>query len=542
MKYQGFYDSVINVQGVPDRPYTASDFCNHLKALIGNGIGITNATGDNAWKVVKTGNLKCKVTLGNNSYNFASLQGNPFAVDTALEFELSLGTNRWDAIMIRADATSNVRATDVIAQEGNIELTRTDDVYDLRLARVHVVNNEITEIIDDRLDYDVCGIADGLATVPVDELRAVIAAIESESLVAFKDGTKQINLNAEMVGGVKSPTLYANARYHTPTYSHVNSLPVDSTNYIPTMESNEQDGFIITHNLSTGSYMEPFLMFSSSYSDRSETSEADNKQAYFSGTSKQVVIELPKLAKIRKCKYNGKRTSSDYGDIYFYASNDGTNWTKIGSGTSGSSFAEKEVTISNISNTYYKYIKVYSNGAYLKKLNFDVTYITSLDVNRLDLSFGFDSLVAGQKFGITIPNDYIQDLKGKMQIDSFGYKDLPNNLIPGNNYCLMYNGTMFVPVEIPLIGTYEGNSVDGREIDFGFPIKRIHIHRTNVASPNTSYSFDSAIIAPEIPYYSAVSINGTKVKFDRTRTGTSIIGSQYPLNKTDDEYVYEVYG
>ena len=542
MKYQGFYDSVVNVQGVPDRPYTASDFCNHLKALIGNGIGISNATGDNAWKVVKTGNLKCKVTLGNNSYNFASLQGNPFAVDTALEFELSLGTNRWDAIMIRANATSNVRATDVIVQEGSITLTRTSDIYDLRIARVHVVNNEITEIIDDRLDYDVCGIADGLATVPVDELRAVIEAVEDESLVAFKDGTKQVNLNAEMVGGVKSPTLYANAKYHTPTYSHVNSLPTDATNYMPTMESNSQDGFIITHNLNTSNYMEPFLLFSSSYSDRSESSETDNKEAYFSGTSKYMTIEFPKLVKINKCKYYGQRTSSDYGKLFLYGSNDGTNWTKIGEGSSGSSYSEREITISDTYNTYYKYLKVYSNGIYLKKLNFNVTYITSFDVNRLDLSFGFDSLVAGQKFGITIPSGYVQDLKGKMQIDSFGYKDLPNNLIPGNNYCLMYNGTMFVPVEIPIIGTYAGNSTDGREIDFGFPIKRAHIHRTKGSSPNTNYSFDSAVITPEIPYYSAVSINGTKIRFSRTSSGTGIISSQYPLNKTDDEYVYEIYG
>ena len=96
MKYQGFYDYAIDASGNPDRAFTAQQFCRHLSAIFGNGIVITNATGNDAWKVEKITNedLKIKIKLGSNSFNFASLRGNPFAVDEEINIELSQGTDR----------------------------------------------------------------------------------------------------------------------------------------------------------------------------------------------------------------------------------------------------------------------------------------------------------------------------------------------------------------------------------------------------------------------------------------------------------------
>lgn len=209
MKYQGFYDYALGDDGKPDRTFTAQQFCKHLSAIFGNGIVITNATGNDAWKVEKITNedLKIKIKLGSNSFNFASLRGNPFAVDEEISIELSQGTDRWDAIMIRADATSTVRATDIKVTENSIALTRTDTIYDLRLARVHVVNSVITEIIDDRLNNDYCGIAAGLATINADDIlnsiKNELESIESGAAVALKNGVLQTNLNSEMIGGKK---------------------------------------------------------------------------------------------------------------------------------------------------------------------------------------------------------------------------------------------------------------------------------------------------------------------------------------------------
>lgn len=209
MKYQGFYDYALGDDGKPDRTFTAQQFCKHLSAIFGNGIVITNATGNDAWKVEKITNedLKIKIKLGSNSFNFASLRGNPFAVDEEISIELSQGTDRWDAIMIRADATSTVRATDIKVTENSIALTRTDTIYDLRLARVHVVNSVITEIIDDRLNNDYCGIAAGLATINADDIlnsiKNELESIESGAAVALKNGILQKNLNSEMLGGKK---------------------------------------------------------------------------------------------------------------------------------------------------------------------------------------------------------------------------------------------------------------------------------------------------------------------------------------------------
>lgn len=209
MKYQGFYDYALGDDGKPDRTFTAQQFCKHLSAIFGSGIVITNATGNDAWKVEKITNedLKIKIKLGNNNFNFASLRGNPFAVDEEINIELSQGTDRWDAIMIRADATSTVRATDIKVTENSIALTRTDTIYDLRLARVHVVNDVITEVIDDRLNNDYCGIAAGLATINADDIlnsiKSELESIESGAAVALKNGILQTNLNSEMLGGKK---------------------------------------------------------------------------------------------------------------------------------------------------------------------------------------------------------------------------------------------------------------------------------------------------------------------------------------------------
>lgn len=207
MKYQGFYDYALGDDGKPDRTFTAQQFCKHLSAIFGNGIVITNATGNDAWRVEKITDLKIKIKLGNNNFNFASLRGNPFAVDEEINIELSQGTDRWDAIMIRADATSTVRATDIKVTENSIALTRTDTIYDLRLARVHVVNSVITEIIDDRLNNDYCGIAAGLATINADDIlnsiKSELESIESGAAVALKNGILQKNLNSEMLGGKK---------------------------------------------------------------------------------------------------------------------------------------------------------------------------------------------------------------------------------------------------------------------------------------------------------------------------------------------------
>lgn len=52
--------------------------------------------------------------------------------------------------------------------------------------------------------------------------------------IAEKDGTMQTNLNAEKLGGIKIFDLYANAKYHTPTYTKA-AEPVFEENSIPTL-------------------------------------------------------------------------------------------------------------------------------------------------------------------------------------------------------------------------------------------------------------------------------------------------------------------
>lgn len=355
MKYQGFYDYALGDDGKPDRTFTAQQFCRHLSAIFGNGIVITNATGNDAWKVEKITNedLKIKIKLGSNNFNFASLRGNPFAVDEEINIELSQGTDRWDAIMIRADATSTVRATDIKVTENNIALTRTDTIYDLRLARVHIVNNVITEIIDDRLNNDYCGIAAGLATINADDIlnsiKNELESIESGELVALKNGLLQTGLNSEKLGGKTSEEIIAKikliSKYSNPTISYDNQknnlfldLPLDSYEeklvvkicVEPTSFKTFASAIFPTTFSASNLVINGFTVSSgdrSAFNTGNATSK--NGKAYDS-TDNSASIGCPVAIKPQTITLNhASDSTAGEGKITFYGSKDNENWEKL---------------------------------------------------------------------------------------------------------------------------------------------------------------------------------------------------------------------
>lgn len=413
MKYQGFYDSVISSLGVADRPYTAKDFCMHLRALIGNGIGLTKATGDNAWKVEQIGDLTVKVTLGQNGYNFASLNGNPFAVDEELTLDLFSGDDRWDSIMIRANGTSEVRLTDIVVQEGSVDLTRNEDVYDLRLARIHIVNNAIVEIIDDRLNYECCGIANGLATVPTEELIELLNSVANGESVALKTGILQENLNAELLNNLTLEQIFLEMKnrnglvqkYNVPTmvpavFNHyTDDLLSGAWTTVTENEQYTKDDIIINVNATKNA--------SQIYDSEDFSVVLDNNitSDYCVLNKGNVVFDMGKVIKPTFSLYI-KRGNATKGNIY--GSENGTTWILIEEKNLTSAGENTETWFDFSSNSYYRYYKIEWNDIYFRLYSIKITeyYLPSAqEFARLSLDNKISAYEKYMRALVTIPSD-----------------------------------------------------------------------------------------------------------------------------------------
>ena len=269
--------------------------------------------------------------------------------------------------------------------------------------------------------------------------------------LAKKDGTLQTNLNVEKLGGVKLPVLYANAKYHTPTLTVVSNITTKA-NYIPTMNSLTQDGFVITYNSLPSGYTEEniYKLFSSSYASRSTEYSFDYGSRY-------IDIQLKEYAKINSIKMygaGGSATSSDR-RIRVSGSIDGTTWKRLGyvqmqSSDNDGTLNQDGIT-DEVKNQYYKYLRIQGNNgddtrAHVKKINFDVDYVSTLDNNRLDVDLLFTSYEDGQKLSIKVPSEYISGggLLTKIKLGDLEYKQAPDDLQANEYVDLLYDGTKFI--------------------------------------------------------------------------------------------------
>lgn len=480
MKYQGFYDYALDSAGNPDRVFTAQQFCKHLMAIFGKGIVITNATGNDAWKITKIEDLKVKILLGNNSFNFASVNGNPFAVDEEIVLNISQGTDRWDSIMIRADYTSEIRATDIKVVENSIEMIRSEEKYDLRLARIHIVNNVITEILDDRFNIDYCGIAAGLATIDaekiLEEIQTELEKLENQSNVALKNGLLQNNLNAEMLGGSTLKTLLDKIDI---------ALREEKLEYNATALNEKVTLFSsfaeILKNIS--------LAEDSSYNtlaDEDVSSLVDNNIStyyYNTGSTKGYTliacianginkIKAKKLKFIVSGSYSSTASYTQYYD--FQASNDNSNWDTLATFSYICTEADNVHDFScDLENeNYYKYYRIYAHertGSYSGKYNiyeFNLegelkkTILTVADVNynkivRLKISDAYNK--GNNPIDLSINSENI----------------LLYDAVPGAEQTFVVENGIAKPDVDIVYGTVSVSKSASAEVTFGFTPKAV---------------------------------------------------------------------
>lgn len=159
-----------------DRLYEAEVFRKYFAKFLSNGVyfGHYKNLGENGMKVTLDSGLTIKVNKGCGIINGVDFE---LEEDTLFVLDRPASGERADMIVVRVDDTLAKRETQLYVKEGEgttpAALQRDDNLYEICLAVVTVKstsNLTETDIIDTRLDKDLCGIVNSLISVDGEEL------------------------------------------------------------------------------------------------------------------------------------------------------------------------------------------------------------------------------------------------------------------------------------------------------------------------------------------------------------------------------------
>lgn len=186
----GFFDST----ATDTRAYPAREFAEYFARFIKNGV----FSGGTFLKVVASGtDANVSIQTG-----YGWINGYLYGVyDTALTLPIQAATtlDRIDRVVLRLDVSAAVRSIKAVVLQGTPSttptapsLTRSGDVYDLSLAQVRVnANSSIvlpSNITDERLNNDVCGIVTGL----IDQANTTSIFNQFQSFLDLKTAEYQL--------------------------------------------------------------------------------------------------------------------------------------------------------------------------------------------------------------------------------------------------------------------------------------------------------------------------------------------------------------
>lgn len=174
MEQYRFFDSI---DGEDERYYTADEFAEYFRQVISSGI----LNGGTNLKVTCTGtDMNVQIKEG-----YAWLEGYLYKIDTEpLTLTLDAADpalDRIDRVVIRLDKRLEHRYIKAFVLESEPaeepmapDITRDDNVYEIALAQVRVIAGKSfvaqSEITDERLNTEVCGLANSLVTADTTEI------------------------------------------------------------------------------------------------------------------------------------------------------------------------------------------------------------------------------------------------------------------------------------------------------------------------------------------------------------------------------------
>jgi len=182
-----------------DRLYEAEVFRKYFAKFLSNGVyfGHYKNYGDNSMKVTADGGLNIKVLKG-----AGIIEGADFENEEARAFTLERPTsgNRIDRVIVKLDKTLATRETQLYVKQGNgttpATLQRDDNIYEICLAEVTVKSSSNitqTDIVDKRLNVDLCGVVNSLISVDGEELyqqfQQYIEGIKSNLVLKNQNST-----------------------------------------------------------------------------------------------------------------------------------------------------------------------------------------------------------------------------------------------------------------------------------------------------------------------------------------------------------------
>ena len=248
----------------------------------------------------------------------------------------------------------------------------------------------------------------------------------------------QYNVNSDystliMFSGAlaKNGIYTANSVYHKINYTLAEEVQ-SINNYIPTMNSLSQDGFVITfengENVTNSSTA--YLLFSSEYADRGVVLENDTSMSRYRGVMK---VSFPKKVLVKALKIYGKSVG----------------YNRIEAGNADSTFTQN-LEMTNVYGDYTVTINQevtwvsfgFSDRTAIKKMNVDVDTVPPSDNNQLDLNLGFSEYKKGQRLSIQVPSSLNSRWSSKLQLDGLGYLPTPT-LTLGTNTNLYYDGVQW---------------------------------------------------------------------------------------------------
>lgn len=159
-----------------DRLYEAERFREYYAKILSNGVCFSKYKNykEDSMKVVLDGGMNIAVRAG-----IGFIAGADFENDSRKVFtiERPVSGTRIDRVVVRLDLTLAVRETQLYIKEGNGEtpanLQRDDNIFEICLAEVTArssANLETTDIVDKRLDENLCGLVNSLISVDGEEL------------------------------------------------------------------------------------------------------------------------------------------------------------------------------------------------------------------------------------------------------------------------------------------------------------------------------------------------------------------------------------
>ena len=213
-----------------DRLYEAEIFRKYFSKFLSNGVyfGYYKNYGENSMKVSLDNGLTVKVNKGCGIINGADYE---LENDTLFILERPANAERKDRVVVRVDDTLAVRETQLYIKEGNgtipATLQRDDNIYEICIAEVIVKstsNLAETDIVDTRLDKDLCGIVNSLISVDgeklyqkfqnyIDTVSENLVRKDQDNIITGKltvEGGIEADVKGDLEGNAKTATTASN--------------------------------------------------------------------------------------------------------------------------------------------------------------------------------------------------------------------------------------------------------------------------------------------------------------------------------------------